>query len=321
MKMFARTKEKDSRDHLLIFRRCYGLQAKLNRWALFFLLPALIGYVMTIWYPFAEAFWMSLHDWPAIGEKKFIWFKNYIHLFYDPLFWQSLKVTLLWALGVVPLTIFFGLVISFLLNSHFVKAKDFWKTIYFIPVITNMVAASFVWRWLFEPTNGVINWFLRLLHLPAPGWLADTTWALPAMMIVAIWQQIGFAMVILLAGLKTIPQFIYEAAELDGVNVWQRFRYVTLPLINPTIVFLVVMMVINALRVFTIPYVMSAGGLTQQSAGGPLNSTRVFVINIYDIGFRQYEFGYASANAFVLLLLMIGATVIQLKLLQKDFEY
>lgn len=297
------------------------MQKHLARWAWLFLLPALIGYFAIVVYPFVDAFWMSLHDWPVLGGKRYVGLDNYRLLLRDPVFWQSLKVTALWTIGVVPLTIFFGFVVALLLNRKDLSGIGFWRTIYFIPVMTNMVAASFVWRWLFEPTNGVINWFVRLLKLPAPGWLADTTWALPAMMVVGIWKQVGFALVILLAGLQTIPRFINEAAELDGVTPWQRFWHITVPLLNPTIVFLVVMMVINALRVFTIPYVMSAGGFTNQAPGGPLNSTRVFVLHIYDLGFRKFDFGYAAANSFVLLILILVVTLIQMKLLQREFEY
>lgn len=297
------------------------MERRWSRWAWLFLTPALVGFIAIVLYPFIDAFWMSLHDWPVLGAKRFVGFDNYRALLKDPLFWKSLRVTALWTIGVVPATIAIGTMVALLLNQKNLAGREFWRSIYFIPVMTNMVAASFVWRWLFEPTNGVVNWFVRLLGLPGPGWLADTTWALPAMMVVGVWKQIGFALVIVLAGLQTIPRFIHEAAELDGVTPWQRFWHITLPLINPTVVFLVVMMVINALRVFTIPYVMSAGGFTNQTPGGPLNSTRVFVLHIYDLGFRKFDFGYAAANSFVLLILILTVTVLQLRMLQRDFEY
>lgn len=298
------------------------MQRRLAVWAWLFLTPAIAGFLLIVLYPLLYAFWMSLHDWPVLGTREFIWFGNYKQMLTDPLFWKSLRITLVWTAGVVPVTIALGLAVALLLNSPRVRGKVFFRTIYFIPVMTNMVAASFVWRWLFEPTNGVINYGLLRLGITArPGWLADTTWALVAMMIVAVWKQVGFAMVILLAGLQTVPRNIYEAADLDGTNRWQRLRHITVPLINPTIVFLVVMMVINALRVFTIPYVMSAGGFTNQSPGGPLDSTRVFALHIYDLGFRKFDMGYSAANSFVLLLLILAVTVIQMRLLQRDFEY
>ena len=298
------------------------MQRRLAVSAWLFLTPAMAGFLLIVLYPLLYAFWMSLHDWPVLGTRQFIWFGNYKQMLTDPLFWKSLRITLVWTAGVVPVTIGLGLAVALLLNSPRVRGKVFFRAVYFIPVMTNMVAASFVWRWLFEPTNGVINYGLLRLGITArPGWLADTTWALVAMMIVAVWKQVGFAMVILLAGLQTVPRNIYEAADLDGTNRWQRLRHITVPLINPTIVFLVVMMVINALRVFTIPYVMSAGGFTNQSPGGPLDSTRVFALHIYDLGFRKFDMGYSAANSFVLLLLILAVTVIQMRLLQQDFEY
>ncbi|MCL5045288.1 MAG: sugar ABC transporter permease [Actinobacteria bacterium] len=298
------------------------MQRRLALWAWLFLIPALAGFVLIVVYPFLYALWMSLHDWPVLGTKEFIWFDNYTHMLRDPLFWKSLRITLIWTMGVVPATIATGLVVALLLNNDSIRGKEFFRTVYFIPVMTNMVAASFVWRWLFEPTNGVINYGIHLLGVTSkPGWLADTDWALIAMMVVAVWKQIGFAMVILLAGLQTVPRFIYEAAELDGTNRWQKFWHITLPLINPTIVFLVVMMVINALRVFTIPYVMSAGGFTNQAPGGPLDSTRVFALHIYDLGFRRFDLGYSAANSFALMLLILAVTLVQMKVLQRNFEY
>lgn len=298
------------------------MQRRLSLWAWLFLAPALVGFLLIVAYPFAYAFWMGLHEWPVFGAKEFIWFENYARMWRDPLFWKSLRITLGWTVGVVPVTIVISLAVALLLNDEGLKGRNFFRMIYFIPVMTNMVAAAFVWRWLFEPTNGVVNYFLRLLGVTqTPGWLADPHWALVAMMAVAVWKQVGFAMVVLLAGLQTVPKFIYEAAAIDGTNRWQKFWKITVPLINPTIVFLVVMMVINALRVFTIPYVMSAGGFTNQAPGGPLDSTRVFVLHIYDLGFRKFDLGYASATSFSLLLLILVVTLVQMKLLQRDFEY
>ncbi|KKC30557.1 carbohydrate ABC transporter permease [Caldanaerobacter subterraneus] len=287
-----------------------------------FVLPAVILFIVLVFIPLLQAFYMSLFDWSTIREvKKFIGLKNYIDMFHDPKFIKSVKVTITWTIIVVPSIIFFSLLLALILNLKSLRFKGLFRTIYFIPVVTNMVAAAFVWRWLFEPTNGVINYFLSLLHLPQPGWLADPKWALPAMMIVGVWKQIGFAMVIFLAGLQTIPRDMFEAAYLDGASGVTMLRKITLPLLNPTIVFTSVMLVINAFRVFTIPYVMSAGGFTYGEPGGPLDSTRVFVIHIYDYGFRQFELGYASANAFFLLLVIMVATIIQFKTLERPFEY
>ncbi|HPT84149.1 MAG TPA: sugar ABC transporter permease [Limnochordia bacterium] len=290
-------------------------------WAYVFLTPTLILFALIVIYPFLYAFYLSLQEWGVFGDTYFVGIQNYRDMLNDPLFWKSLGNTFKWTVGVVPATIIIALLVALILNSQRVKARGAFRTIYFVPVVTNMVAAAFVWRWLFEPTFGVVNYILERLGLPGPGWLASTKWALPAMMVVGIWKQIGFAMVIFLAGLQTIPRDIVEAARIDGATGWQVFSRITLPLLNPTVVFVAVMMVINALRVFTIPYVMSAGGFTYGVPGGPLDSTRVFVIHIYDLGFRRFQLGYASANAFALLILIMAATLFQMKVLERPFEY
>ncbi len=290
-------------------------------WAYVFLTPTLILFALIVIYPFLYAFYLSLQEWGVFGDTYFVGLQNYRDMLNDPLFWKSLGNTFKWTVGVVPATIIIALLVALILNSQRVKARGAFRTIYFVPVVTNMVAAAFVWRWLFEPTFGVVNYILERLGLPGPGWLASTKWALPAMMVVGIWKQIGFAMVIFLAGLQTIPRDIVEAARIDGATGWQVFSRITLPLLNPTVVFVAVMMVINALRVFTIPYVMSAGGFTYGVPGGPLDSTRVFVIHIYDLGFRRFQLGYASANAFALLILIMAATLFQMKVLERPFEY
>lgn len=290
-------------------------------WAYVFLTPTLILFALIVIYPFLYAFYLSLQEWGVFGDTYFVGLQNYRDMLNDPLFWKSLGNTFKWTVGVVPATIIIALLVALILNSQRVKARGAFRTIYFVPVVTNMVAAAFVWRWLFEPTFGVVNYILERLGLPGPGWLASTKWALAAMMVVGIWKQIGFAMVIFLAGLQTIPRDIVEAARIDGATGWQVFSRITLPLLNPTVVFVAVMMVINALRVFTIPYVMSAGGFTYGVPGGPLDSTRVFVIHIYDLGFRRFQLGYASANAFALLILIMAATLFQMKVLERPFEY
>jgi ABC-type sugar transport system permease subunit len=307
---------------VFIGRRRLSQEQKLALVGAFFVMPAMILFFITVFVPLIQAFYMSLFDWSTIRDvKNFVLFKNYINMFHDPKFIKSVTVTVSWTAVVVPTITFISLLLAIILNMKSLRFKGLFRTIYFIPVVTNMVASSFVWKWLFEPTNGVINYFLSLLNLPQPGWLADPKWALPAMMVVGVWKQIGFAMVIFLAGLQTIPKDIFEAAYIDGASGWTILRKITIPLLNPTIVFTTVMLVINAFRVFTIPYVMSAGGFSYGVPGGPLDSTRVFVIHIYDYGFKQFDLGYASANAFFLLAVILIVTVLQIKILQKPFEY
>ncbi len=290
-------------------------------WGYAFLLPALILFAFVVAYPLGWALWLSFHDWSFVGRKAWIGLGNYTRLARDPLFWKSLGISLRWTLGVVPAVILIALPVALFLNAGWMRVRALYRTIYFLPVVTNMVAAAFVWRWMFDPQFGIINALLDRFGLIRPGWLADPAWALPAMMIVAVWKQIGQAMVLFLAGLQTIPQDFIDAARIDGANPWRIFWRVTMPLLNPTMLFVAVILVINAFRVFTIPYVMSAGGLQMRTPGGPADATRVFVLHIYDWGFRQFAMGYASANAFVLMLLIIVVTLVQMKIIQRPFEY
>lgn len=290
-------------------------------WAYGFLIPALLLFVFIVAYPLGWAAWLSVHDWPFFGAKRYIGMGNYLRLAGDPLFWKSLRISFTWTLGVVPAILLISLPVAVLLNAGWVRFRAVYRTAYFIPVITNAVAVAFVWRWMFDPTFGIINWMLGRLGLGTPAWLADPVWALPAIMVVGVWKQVGQAMVLFLAGLQTIPQDFVDAAKIDGASPRQVFWKITLPLLNPTVVFVVVILVINAFRVFTIPYVMSAGGLQFRSPGGPLDSTRVFVLHIYDIAFQRFALGYGAANAFILMLLVIAVTLIQMRLIQRPFEY
>lgn len=291
-------------------------------WAYGFMAPSLLLFILIVLYPSVEAFRISLYEWNLFGEKRFVGLANYQRMLRDPLFWQSLKVTLIWTIGVVPWVMVLGLATAVALNQPWLRGRGIFRTIYFIPVMTSVVASAFVWRWLFEPTFGVVNWILRQMGVAdPPGWLASTTWALPALMTAGVWKQVGYAMVLFLAGLQTIPRELREAAEIDGANPWQVFRHITLPLLNPTVVFVAVILVINAFRVFSIPYVMTSGGFTYLTPGGPLNSTRVFVLHIYDLAWKRFDFGYGAANAIVLLLMIMAVTLIQLRILQRPFEY
>lgn len=290
-------------------------------WGYAFLAPALVLFALIVVYPLLYALWLGFYDWPVFGEKTFVGLGNYARMLSDPLFRKSLVNTVYWTCCVVPVTVVISLAVALLLEVKFLKGRGLFRTIYFIPVVTSMVGAAFAWKWLFEPTFGVINWLLGLVGIRGPGWLASTTWALPAMMAVGVWKQVGFAMVIFLAGLQTIPKELKEAATVDGASPTQQFFRVILPLLNPTVVLVLVMLVINAFRVFTIPYVMSAGGFTWATPGGPLDSTRVLVLHIYDMAFSKFQVGYASATAFALLAIIMVVTIIQIKLVQRPFEY
>lgn len=317
---------KDAEDGIPKRRRGDSRQGRFHRrearhaWA--FLAPVVVLFAAVTLYPTLDSLRLSFYTTKPFRPREFSGLENYSRMLEDPLFWQSLKVTAYWALVVVPAVVLLGLVLASALHNTWLRGKGLWRTIYFAPVMTSMVAAAFTWKWLFEPTSGVVNYALRTLGVDhPPDWLASPTWALPAVMIVAVWQQLGFSMILFLTGLQTIPAHLYEAARLDGASGWSIFRHLTIPLLNPTIVLVSVMTLINAFRVFTLPYAMTSTGLGQTSPGGPLDSTRVFVFHIYDVAFGRNDFGYGAANAVVLLMLTMVVSVIQLRLVQRPFEY
>lgn len=288
-------------------------------WAYAFLGPAFFFLLVLIVFPILFAFWISLHDWSLI-PRDFPWIglENYAAAFRDALTRKSLGNTLYYTVGVVPVGMALALALAMILNQDRLPLRTSLRTVYFIPVITSWVAVSFVWIWMFEPRWGLVNAFLEWFNLTGPKWLASPDWALPAIMIVAIWKGLGFSMVIFLAGLQGIPRELYEAAKIDGANRWNGFRHITFPLLNPTIVFITVTGVIGSLQVFTPAVIMTT---TQGEAGGPINSTRVMVYHIYATAFRYNDLGYGAALAFILFALILAITLVQLRLTQREFEY
>ncbi|MEM7532968.1 MAG: sugar ABC transporter permease [Chloroflexota bacterium] len=300
-------------------KRISPLQQREIMWAYAFLGPAFFFLLVLIVFPILFAFWISLHDWSLIPQPTpFIGFRNYIDSIRDPLTIKSLQNTLIYTIGVVPVGMGLALLLALVMNQKGLPFRTFFRTVYFIPVITSWVAVSFVWVWMFEPRWGFVNEFLSLFGIKGIKWLASPTWALPAIIIVAIWKGLGFSMVLFLAGLQGIPREMYEAATIDGANRWQNFRFITFPLLNPTIVFITVTGVIGSLQVFTPAVIMTT---RQGEAGGPINSTRVMVYHIYATAFRYNNLGDGAALAFLLFFLILVITIIQLRLTQREIEY
>jgi multiple sugar transport system permease protein len=288
-------------------------------WAYAFLGPAFFFLLVLVMFPILFAFWISLHDWSLIPRDfPFVGVANYVEAIRDDLTLKSLRNTLVYTVGAVPVSMVLSLSLALIMNQDKLPARTLFRTIYFIPVITSWVAVSFVWIWMFEPRWGLVNAFLRWFGITGIKWLASPIWAMPAIMIVAIWKGLGYNMVIFLAGLQGIPREMYEAAQIDGANDWQRFWSITLPLLNPTIVFITVTAVIGSLQVFTPAVVMTT---VQGEAGGPINSTRVMVYHIYATAFRYTRLGYGAALAFLLFALIMVVTVIQLRVTQREVEY
>lgn len=308
-----------ARQPRLGVRRWSPQQRRETLWAYAFLGPAFFFLLILILYPILFAFWISLHDWSLIPrEFPFIGLQNYLKAFTDDLTIKSLKNTLIYTIGAVPVGMLLSLTLALVMNIERLPLRTFFRAVYFVPVITSWVAVSFVWRWLFEPRWGLVNSVLEVFGVTGIKWLASPVWALPAIMIVAIWKGLGYNMVIFLAGLQGIPRELREAATIDGANRWQSFWAITFPLLNPTIVFITVTAMIGSLQVFTPAVIMTT---VQGEAGGPINSTRVMVYHIYSMAFRNNQLGYGAALAFVLFALILLVTIVQLRLTQRDIGY
>jgi multiple sugar transport system permease protein len=231
---------------------------------------------------------------------------NYQALLSDPLFWRALRNTAYFALVGGPLSVAASLAAALLVNARLVRWRPLWRTLFFLPVVTTLVAVAVVWRYLYHPRVGLVNQLLGWLGAAPVDWLGDPLWAMPALILMAVWKGFGFNMVIFVAGLQSIPARLYEAAELDGAGAWQSFRHVTLPQLAPTAFFVALMTMIGSLQLFAEPYVMTQGG--------PSFATLSVVLLMFQEGFRYWNMGYAAAVAFVLFALLLAGTALQMRL-------
>ena len=278
---------------------------------LWFIAPALLVIFIFFFVPVAAAFLLSFTDFDiyALGNLEYLRFVglgNYLRLIQDPLFWIALRNTLYFVLIGGPLSIGVSLGAALLLNSKLVRFKGMFRSALFMPVVTTLVAVAVVWRYLYHPRYGLLNYGLGLIGVGPIDWLGDPTWAMPAIILMAVWKNFGFNMIIFIASLQSIPQHLYEAARIDGADAWRQFRHVTLPLLGPTFIFVTLITLIGYFQLFAEPYVMTQGG--------PAHSTLSIVLFMYEQGFRWWDLGYAAAVAFVLFLIILAATFLQLKL-------
>lgn len=276
-----------------------------------FLAPALVLLGVFVLYPIAYLGYLSFTagSFTRAGVH-WVGLSNYSRLFVDPEFWQVLGNTLYFTVATVIPSLAIPLGLATLLDRT-VALRAFLRTAYFIPSITSLVAVGLGFRWLFQ-TDGLVNTLLAALGLSPIAWLSSPTWAMPVMILFSIWKQLGFNLVVFLAGLQTIPNSRYEAAALDGANEWQQFWYITLPGLRPTLVFATITTVIFTLRSFEQPYVITGGG--------PLNSTSLLVFYIYNQAFAQFDFGYAAAVSTLLLAVTLALVYVQLQISQDDAE-
>lgn len=266
-----------------------------------FLIPALSILTIFLFIPILMVIYLSFTDGNIINIH-WIGLKNYQKLLIDPDFPQIIFNTLYFSIFTIIPSIIIPLILAILLNQN-IPLQGFFRTAYFLPSITSLVAMGLGFRWLFQ-NNGTINQILLQFHLHPINWLNSTFWAMPVLILFSTWRQIGFNLVVFLAGLQTIPQNRYEAAELDGANFWAKVWYITLPALKPTLIFAVITTSIFTLRSFEQVYVMTGGG--------PLNSTNILAFYVYEQAFRQFNFGYASASTSVLLLFALALVSLQL---------
>ena len=287
--------------------------ATLTAWA--FLAPALLLITVFFFLPVFAALLLSFTDFDiyALGDLdrlRFVGFSNYLQLLQSPLFWTALGNTFYFVVVGGPLSVAVSLGAALLVNSRLTRFPGFFRAAFFLPVVTTLVAVAVVWRYLYHPHYGMLNYGLHLLGIAPIDWLGDPVWAMPAIILLAVWKNFGFNMIIFIAGLQNIPPQLYEAARIDGASAWRQFRYLTLPLLGPTFLFVALMTMIGYFQVFAEPYVMTQGG--------PANRTLSVVLLMYEEGFRWWNMGYASATAFVLFALILAATLLQLKLRRRN---
>jgi multiple sugar transport system permease protein len=277
-----------------------------------FVAPLILGLLVFTYGPVLAAFVLSFTKGDYISTPKFIGLGNYVALWDDKLFWQSLRNTLYYVAGVVPAGMVLSLLLALAMNQK-LRGIVFFRTIFFLPTISSSVAISLMWLWIYNPEFGVFNFLLDQVGIKGPAWLSTPQWAMPAVIIMAVWRGLGYNMLIYLTGLQGIPEVYYEAASIDGADSWAKFWNITVPLLSPTTFMLLILSVIGAFQVFEYTYVMTQGG--------PVYATLTLVLHVYNNAFRNFQMGYASALAYVLFFMLLGLTVLQFRLQRRWVHY
>ena len=279
------------------------MSARLAGWL--FAGPALLVIALFFGVPVLAALALSLTDFDIyaladIDNLRFVGLGNYIALLQNPLFWKALGNTFYFVLVGVPLSIAASLGAALLLHSKVARMRPFFRTALFAPVVTTVVAVAVIWRYLFHTSYGMLNWGLSSLGIAPVDWLGDPAWAMPTIILFAVWKNFGYNMIIFLAGLQAIPEDLYEAARIDGASGWRQFRHVTLPMLGPVLLLVGILTMAGYFQMFAEPYVMTQGG--------PLQSTVSVLYLMYEEGFKWWNLGNASAVAFLLFVIMTSIT-------------
>ena len=293
------------------FYRNLSIKQKQIVWTWMFLAIPVLFYGVIRFYPTGNAILISFQNWNLLGARTWAGLENYEKLIADPVFWKVFKNTFIYLLLGTPVS----LVISFVIAYHLDKLRfmhGFLRMLYFLPFMTSAVAMAWVWRWFYQDVPiGLFNNFLASFGIPQFEFLNSTTNALPSVLAPAVWAGLGFQIIIFMAGIRAIPTTYYEAARIDGVGWWTILTQITIPLLRPTIVFIVVFSSIGFLRIFDHVF-----NMTTNNPGGPLNATKPLVLMIYDTAFNSFDMGYASAQTVVLFLILLVVSLIQLRLLR-----
>ncbi|HVX42248.1 MAG TPA: sugar ABC transporter permease [Mycobacteriales bacterium] len=292
-------------------RRRRGWRRNLEGWL--FIAPVVIGVVLFQLFPILVSMVASVTDWNGITKPHFTGLDNFRTLFGgDELFTQTVKNTIYFTIGTIPITIVLAFLLALLCNQN-VRGMAIFRTAYFAPYVTNIVAIGFVWFYFFDPSDGVVNGLLKQLGIHGPAWLSSSSWVIPALILVSVWQGVGYPMVILLAGLQGVPQEMQEAATVDGAGAIRRTWSIVLPLLTPQLFFLMITQFISSFQVFGLIYVMTQGG--------PGHDSSVYIYYLYQNAFSYGKMGYASAMAWVMFVLIAVVTFIQWKLQKRWVFY
>lgn len=276
-----------------------------------FILPWFLGFLIFTLGPFITSLWLSFTDWELIGAANWVGVRNYATLFIeDQRFAKTLFNSIYFTVFYVPLTLVLAFFLAILLNEQ-VRGRAFFRTAFYLPSVSSGVGTLLLWIWLLN-NDGLVNYFLGIVGIQGPNWLGSTTWAMPSLILMSLWG-LGGTMIIYLAGLQAIPQYLYEAVAIDGGGMWAKLRHVTLPQMTPSIFFTLIIGIIDSLQVFAAAFVMTEGG--------PADSTLFYLLYLYYQAFRYFRMGYASAMAWMLFLLILVLTIIQLRLARRWVYY
>jgi ABC-type sugar transport system permease subunit len=285
-------------------RRATVKELKRNAWAYVFISPFYILYAVFGMFPLIYGLWLSFHEWDGISPMEWVGLENYTTLLVDDIWWKTIYNTIWLFFGATVPQLTLALILAFIINSAYIKGKDFFRAAYFMPIVASAVAVALIFTYLFGTKYGLLNYGLSFFGIEPIDWLGSSTWLKPSIALVTIWQWTGYSMIIFLAGLQSINQELYEAAKVDGAQTRDVFRHITLPLLRPVILFQVILSIIGAMQTFDIP-VMLAGGTQSSAPGGTDRAGLVSAVLVYWTAFKYTEFGYAAAMAFVLFILIL----------------